>query len=193
MSGGVGLQALTKQIEGLADRTETVSVETVWTRIGKRSFGAVLLVPSLIALTPAGGIPSLPSILALIVLLISAQILFGREKLWLPGFLLRRSVSSDRLKKSLGYVHPVARWVDKAIRPRLTILTGNNFSYAIAIVCILLAFAVPPLEPFPFAGTPIWITFALFGLALVAQDGILVILAMLTSLSSFYVLWWLLF
>ena len=187
------LQALTEQIEGLADRKTTVSVEAVWNTIGKRSFGAVLLVPSLVALTPVGGIPVLPSILALIVLLISAQLLFGRENLWLPGFLLRRSVSSGRLKKSLGYARPVARWVDKAIRPSLTALTGKTFISAIAIICVLLTLAVPPLEPFPFAGTPIWIAFALFGLALIARDGFLVIIALLASLSAFVTFGWLLF
>ena len=193
MNGTVGLQGLTEQIEGLADRTPSVSVEDMWNCIGKRSFGAVLLIPSLVALTPVGGIPTVPSILALIVLLISGQIVFGRESLWLPGFVLRSSVSSDRLKQSLGYVHPVARWVDHVIRPRLPALASKGFAQAIAIVCGVLALAVPPLEPFPFAGTPIWIAFALFGLGLFAHDGILVIVAMLFSLASFLAFGWLLF
>lgn len=193
MSDTAGLHALTGQIEKLADNKTTVSVEAVWNQIGKRSFGAILLAPSLVALTPAGGIPTLPTILALIVLLISAQILFGRKQLWLPAFLLRRSVSSKRLKQSLGYVQPVTRRVDKAIQPRLMVLTSQNFGYVIAIICVLLALAIPPLEPFPFAGTPIWVAFALFGLALVAHDGVLVILGLLTSLASLFVLWWFLF
>src|SRR6218665_1239097 len=52
--------------------------------IGERSFGPLLLVPSLIALSPVGAIPGLPFFTSCVIILVSAQILWGHHHFWIP-------------------------------------------------------------------------------------------------------------
>ena len=68
---------------------------------GKRSVGPFLLVPALIEVSPIGGIPAVPTLLAIIIALSAAQILFGRDHVWLPGFLERRHVKGDKVVKPM--------------------------------------------------------------------------------------------
>lgn len=55
----------------------------------------------------------------------------------------------------------------------------------IALVCILIALTVPPLELVPFIDMPLWAALAAFALALVAHDGLLAIAAfILTAIGA---------
>ncbi len=49
--------------------------------------------------------------------------------------------------------------------------------YAIAILCIVIAATMPPLEVVPFAATSAGAALAVFGLALIANDGLVAVLA----------------
>lgn len=74
-------------------------------------------------------------------------------------------------------MRPVARFVDKLIKPRLSWLTKPPFVQLAAAVCILVALTVPPLEVVPFGGTVSWAAIAAFGLALISHDGLLTLIA----------------
>lgn len=145
--------------------------------------------PAIIEVSPIGGIPGLPTVLAIIVVLFAAQLLFSRKHFWLPEVISRRSVEGDRLKKALDFVRPVARWTDKVIRPRFAWATKEPFIHIVAGLCILLACTVTPLEAVPFASTAPFGTIGLFGLALIARDGLLVLLGFALSLGAFYVVY----
>ncbi|HEX3034413.1 MAG TPA: exopolysaccharide biosynthesis protein [Thermodesulfobacteriota bacterium] len=69
--------------------------------VGRRSFGPLLLVAGLVTLLPIiCDIPGVPTIMGIFVLLIAGQLLFRREHLWLPCWMLNRSVPRDKLRKS---------------------------------------------------------------------------------------------
>ena len=149
--------------------------------VGRRSFAPLLLTTSLIGFTPLGGIPGVPTTLAVVIGLIAVQIVVGFKSLWLPRFLLDRKVKGQKLQKAATSLQPVARVIDKAIRPRLTFLTERPASYVIALVCILIALSVPPLELVPFIDMPLWAALTAFCLALVANDGLLAIAAFILT------------
>ena len=50
-------------------------------QVGSRSFGTVLLVPAIIVLSPLSGIPGLPSVMAVFVVVLAGQMLEGRDHL----------------------------------------------------------------------------------------------------------------
>lgn len=185
-----------KNLEGVLDELKEanqpgrreVSIGDIRKAIGQRAYGPLLLVPGLIALTPLGGIPTVPTILAVIVLLIAGQMLIGRRRIWLPQVLLRRSVKRERLDKSLKKARPVARFVDRFLKPRLTSLTTGAFAYVIAACCVALALIMPPLEIVPFAVMAPAAAIAAFGLALTSHDGALAVLAFFFSGVAFYFL-----
>lgn len=155
-----------------------ISVRDLRDIVGTRSFAPFLLMVSLIGFTPIGGIPGVPTILATIVVLAASQLILGFNSLWLPTFVLDRMIDGQKLEKSAKSLRPFARMIDKVIRPRLTVLTNRPFLYVAALLCILIAVTVPPLELVPFVDLPLWAALVAFSLALAAHDGLLMIFAL---------------
>jgi hypothetical protein len=176
-------------IANLADEKDTVSIHDVREEIGARSFGPFLLVPALIEISPIGGIPGLPTVIAVIIGLFAVQIVFGRKHLWLPQFVERRTISSNKLGKAMNTLRPVARVTDRLFKPRLKWLTKPPWLQGMAALCIALCFTVPPLELIPFASTAPMGTIALFGLSLTVRDGLIAGIAALTSLGAIYLVY----
>ena len=154
-----------------------VTVDAMLDEIGHRSFGPLILFAGLATLSPIGDIPGIPSIIAVFVLLISGQMLAGRKYFWLPQWLLKRSISQKRFAKSLGWLERPAAWVDRLIRPRLAALTGVNGRRAIAAACLIIGLALPPMDFVPFSATGGGAALTAFGLAVIAHDGVLALLA----------------
>jgi len=114
----------------------------------------------------------------------AVQIVMGFENLWLPKFLLDRKVEGKRLVRGAKSLRLVARAIDTAIRPRLTFLTQRPTSYVIAVVCVMIALTVPPLELVPFVDIPLWAALVAFSLAPVAHDGLLAIAAFVLTITG---------
>lgn len=175
--------------ESGADRAETggtVTVDQVQEKVGRRSFGPLLLILGLIALTPIGGIPGVPTLFGLVVLLTAGQLLIGRRSFWLPAFITKRSIGAKRLKKAAKSAGPAARWVDTLLRPRLDMLTDDRGVYGIAVACVVLALTLPVLEVVPMAGFVPAAAITAFALALVARDGVLAIIGYAAAAVTLY-------
>ena len=164
------------EADGDGDR---ISLGAIVEAVGRRSFGPLLLLAGLVTLSPIGDIPGTPTIMAVLVLLIAGQLLFRRKHFWLPRWLLARSVAQSKLRKAIGWLRKPARFTDRALRPRLGLFTQNGAIYAIAIVCIVIAFAMPAMEVVPFSATGAGAALTAFGLALIAEDGLLALIAFL--------------
>lgn len=167
---------------------QTVSLEEIREVVGHRAFGPFLLVVGLLALTPIGVIPGVPTTLAVIVVLMGVQMLLGLRGLWLPGFVLHRSVAQDKLAKSVRFLRPVARATDKVFRPRLTIFTDQVALHVMAATCVLLGLIIPPLEFVPFAVTIPALALILLGLGLITRDGLLALAGFAVSGLGFYLI-----
>lgn len=179
------LEKVIDEVIGLGNGKSEVSVGDIQGAIGQRSFGPFLFIPAIIEISPVGGIPGLPTLLAVIIALFALQLLFGRRHLWMPGFIADRSVKSERLEKGLNKVRPVVRWLDKVSRQRLPWATSNAFLRVIAVLCVLLACSVPPLELLPFASTAPFSAICLFGLGITTRDGAAIVLGLLVTVGAF--------
>jgi hypothetical protein len=185
-----------KDLEGLLNELnqvaltagDKVSVREVYCAVGERSFGPLLLVAGLLGMTPVSAIPGAPTALALVTLLIAGQLLFGRRTLWLPQRLLNLSVPSARLTATVKVARRPARFVDRVVRPRLTVLTGGVADRIVAAACVLVALAVPPLELLPLVAFVPATAIAAFGLGLVARDGLLILLAFAASAGTLFLI-----
>ncbi|MBM9595919.1 exopolysaccharide biosynthesis protein [Roseitranquillus sediminis] len=170
------VESILDELKGTAKEGDRISVGESVEALGHRGYGPLLFVPALIEISPIGGIPGVPTILALIILLFAVQIAWGRDHMWLPGFLERRSVSTDRMKGAVDKSRPVGRWLDRWFHGRLPRLTGKPARRIAACVVILLCLSVPPLELIPFASTAPMAAIAAFGLAITLRDGLLMML-----------------
>jgi hypothetical protein len=170
------LEELLEQIEKAKKEGDPVSLESIVNAVGRRSFGPLLLMAGVILASPLSGIPGMPTAMSLLVLLIAVQMLCGREGFWLPRWLLNRSVQRGKVEKALGWLRPPARFIDRWLRPRLTALVQRAGAYVVAGVCILIAAGMPAMELVPFSATVAGVALAVFGLALVARDGVLALI-----------------
>lgn len=168
-------------LEELADKQEKVSLGDAVEAFGNRSYGPFLLVPALIEMSPIGGIPGLPTVLAAIIILFAVQMVWGRKHIWLPGFLANRSITAEKVKKATDKLRGTARFFDRWFHGRLPALTTGPFVRVAAVGSILLALTVPPLELLPFASTAPMAAIAAFGLALLVRDGVLMIVAIVLA------------
>lgn len=171
-------------IEDLGESREQVCFGDALDEFGRRSFGPILLLLPLIELSPIGGIPGVPTFLALVIVLIAGQLLFGREHVWLPQFIERRAIGGDRLARAAHRLDGAAETVDHWFKGRLEALTRGVWQRAAALVVIALCCTVPPLELIPFASSAPMIAIAAFGLALMVRDGLLMLIAFALSLGA---------
>ena len=158
-------------------RGETASVGELADSLGHRSYAPFLIVPALVDISPVGAVPGLPTVLAAVIFLAAAQIILGREHLWLPGFVERRTLRADRLRRAIGKMRPAANWMDRTFHRRLPGLTKGPFIRGAGLACMMMTLLVPPLELLPLATTAPMAAIAMFGLALLVRDGALMIAA----------------
>jgi hypothetical protein len=171
------LNDILDRLAELAENENEVSLGKVVEALGNRSHAPFLMIPALIDISPVGGIPGLPTILGVIIVITAAQMLFGRKHLWLPRFLANRSLSSEKTCNTTKKLRDLARFLDRWFHGRLPKLTEGPFVRIAAGFCILLALTVPPLELLPFATTAPMAAIAAFGLALLVRDGLLMVIA----------------
>jgi hypothetical protein len=185
------VRGILDRLEELAedgDAQEEVSAGEIVDAFGTRTYGPFLLVPALLGISPIGGIPAVPTFLAAIVLLFAVQIVFGRQHLWLPGIIKDRGVDREKLGKAADKLAGVAKVMDKVFRGRLESLAGRTASRIAATVVVLLCLAIPPLELLPFAVVVPMAVVAAFGVAMIARDGLLMLVAFAGSAAAFYLL-----
>lgn len=173
-------------IDDIADagNEDTVSVGDIFHSIGSRSFGGLLLVPSLLTTSPLSGIPGVPSMSGILIMLICVQFVMGRKHIWLPAWILRQHVSRARLQSAIGAVRPVVKAVDRVIYPRLGFLINRWTFGAIALICAALAATMPPLEMLPLTSTTTAFIIALFAIAVIAGDGLVATIAFLCTIAA---------
>ncbi len=155
--------------------TTKVRVADVLDDFGARSFGPFIMIPAVLEITPVGGIPGVPTVLALFIALIAVQLLIGRDHVWMPQFVQRRAVGSKKLHKAVGKLKGMANFLDRHSKGRLEGLTKGTAIKLVAAVIIALCCTVPPLEFLPFASTIPMLAIAVLGLALTVRDGALLL------------------
>lgn len=177
------------ELDRAAEGVVRVSIGDVVERLGDRGFGPFLLIPALIEVSPIGGIPGLPTLLAIIIAIVAVQMLIGRDHLWLPQFIQKRSVRAGRLEKAVERLRPLQRWLDRWFHGRLSLLVRGPFRTLAAAIVVLACLTVPFLEVFPFASTIPMAVIIAFGLAITVRDGALMAFAFAGVVGGAYALW----
>ena len=152
--------------------------------VGSRSFGPMLLISGLIVLAPViGDIPGVPTMIGMFLVLVMGQFLLGRKHVWLPNLLLDRSVAEHKLHKAVGWMKKPAGFIDRLMKPRLVFMVGGAMSRIIALLCLGIALIMPSMELVPFSANLAGTARTAFGLALIARDGVLALIALAFSPS----------
>ena len=151
---------------------ERLSVEAIFANLGDRSFGLLIFLlglPNCVPMTPP-----VPSVSAVLLLSVAAQIAYGRPTPWAPRILLTRSVARSDVRRAADKVTPWLAWLEKWTRPRLQ-WTGKRLGgLLIALLIVMLSLGVLTCAPV-IGQIPFGLGICLLGLGLVEEDGALLI------------------
>lgn len=176
-------------VEEAAADEERVSIADIMAGIGDGAFAPMLLLPALIMLSPATAIFGVASFCGLLIVLIATQMLLGRERLWLPAFVLDRTISRSRLNGIVEWVSKPARFVDRLAQKRLSFLVEPPLTRVWALLCLLLALIAPVFELVPMSATIIGAAISLFALALVSRDGLFALIGLAVLGGAAWLVW----
>lgn len=183
------IEQLLDRIRSSTEGKDRVSVGDILEAVGKRSFGPVVLVAGLITIAPLiGDIPGIPTLLGMVVLLTLGQLMFRRHHIWLPNWITARNIQRDKLTKGLDWLHKPARILDKLTRPRLVFLVEGPGLYVMAALCIAVALAMPAMEIIPFSANGGGAALMAFGLAIIASDGVVALIATIVTAVTGWVI-----
>lgn len=179
------LEEMLDRMEEGARGLKRVSFGAVVEATGQRSFAPLLLLVGLVAASPISAIPGVPTTVAILVFLIAVQMILRRRHFWLPRWLLERTVSRNHFDKALEFCRKPARFIDAhLLHHRLTLLTRNKGAMTTAIVCLAVSFVMPPMELVPFSTHIAGLALCSFALALLAGDGLLMLVALATTATA---------
>jgi hypothetical protein len=184
MPAAQNLHELLEQISAVAGERERIALGDIVRQLGRRSFAPLLLLAGLIAFSPLSGIPGVPTLVAVMVGLTAVQLLWHRDSFWLPGWLMRRSISQPHFEKALRFVRRPALWLDRWLHPRWTALTGRAATRVVAAICLLVAATMPVMELVPFAATTTGAAITAFAIALITRDGVVELVAVLITVAT---------
>jgi hypothetical protein len=166
---------LSDALRELADAPSPVlTLGEAFDAVGERSFGALIVVLALVNLV-AGVIPGVSTVLGVPLVLLSLQLVAGRPRPWLPRRLRTIRLQRSALRRKIERFGPALGRLERALRPRLHVLTGPWAERIIGVVC--LGLSVFLCLPVPFGNLLPSITLALFGFALLERDGLVALLA----------------
>lgn len=155
-----------------------------------RSFGPLLILVAVLALSPIGMIPGMSILTGSVIILLAAQILFFRSSPWLPAFFLNYSISSQKVDKSIQKIRPWVRWTNTLVTSRWPFFTYPPFLQIVAVICILLALTFYPLALVPFGVAAPASAILLFSIGLTARDGVLILLGLSATVGTAALMFW---
>lgn len=165
------------------DGPDRLSFSELAARLHSRAWGGLLFIFAAINVLPLP--PGTSSFFALPLLIVSAQLVFGRATPWFPARLDRRGVTKQELKKLVDKMQWLEVRVERLFKPRIPALTGPMAARLIGLVCFLLALAAAiPIPLFHMAPAA---AILLFGLALIYRDGALVIVGAFATVGAIVV------
>jgi hypothetical protein len=150
--------------------------------MGPRGFGFVyILFGILAAALPTG----LCSVMAVPILLFSAQQALGRHRPTMPKRFDGKQFSADTVQAGIQSKEKWLLRLERFAKPRWHILTGTAVNRIAAVCCFILASVI--LLPGPFTNVPPGIAIALFGFAMVERDGLLMLIAFIAGIIGFII------
>ena len=128
---------VTRLLRRLADDggDQGLTLREIRDRMDERAYGLLILLLSIPCLVP--GLYGVPQVVGVIIILIAAQLLVGREEPWLPRWMLDLRAKGSWLKAMADFAESKLAWVDRLSRPRLSRFATGAGEKLAAIFMIL--------------------------------------------------------
>src|SRR5215475_6510044 len=161
-----------------------ISLGALRDALGDRGFGVLLFIFALPNLIPVN-IPLLSAVLGAPLVLLAAQLTYGRHNPWFPHWLARQSVSRQNFEAVVLRALPYLERAEELLRPRLTVLLSWAGERLIGLA--LLVLTVVLALPIAFGNWLPAFAICIIGLAMVEKDGLAVLAGFVVGAFSLVV------
>lgn len=174
------------------DATGTVRFGVIVETLGARGYGPLLFILAAMMLLPIAAIPFVPAAIGVAVAAVGVQLMRGGQGVWLPGRLRRIEVPRDKLGASLDRIDAGLDRLRPFLAARMTRLVDRYTAQAAigAVLCVI-GIVVAVLGVTPFLPLVLSLPVLFFGIALMARDGLFVVLGFAWLLPATGLCWWL--
>jgi hypothetical protein len=151
--------------------------------LSHRAFGGFMLAMALPTLLP------LPIGMAIVfdlpLVILSVQLMLGRQSVWLPRGLLKGSVKRDQAARMLDKLIPRMRKLEGFLRPRMLWMTSAFGERLIGTLCVALCVVL--MTPIPLLGWFPAIALCVISLGLAERDGMMLLAGFGLSVATVFV------
>ncbi|SFK24217.1 exopolysaccharide biosynthesis protein [Falsiroseomonas stagni] len=131
--------------------TDTLTLGDLAAALGQRGFGVLIVIFALPNLLPFY-LPGLSTAAGLPMMLVAAQLAAGRPRPALPGFVARRQLRRDTLRRITARAMPWLLRVERMVRPRPSALTSATGERLVGLWVMMLGLVV--ILPTPLTNGP---------------------------------------
>jgi hypothetical protein len=146
-----------------------VSLGEIANSLGERSIGAWLLVLALPMVLPVQ-VPGISMLFGVPLMILSAQLMLGYRRAWIPGSLARRSIARADYAAMVERMLPTLRRCERMVRPRAAWLASDWAKRPIGLICFALATII--VLPVPLGHVAPGTAICLLALGLMEHDGV---------------------
>ena len=137
-----------------------------------RAYGPLIVVFAAPNMLPVA-LPGISAVLGAPLILLTAQLMLGRDRPWLPGFLRRRSLARASFEGLVARIVPRIRRIEQMVSPRLLLMTGMLGKRVIGALGLVLALII--MLPVPFGNAVPGLALVVMSVGLLGRDGLAVL------------------
>ncbi len=153
--------------------------------LGERAFGALMFIFAVPNIIPTP--PGTSAVLGLPLVILTFQLMIGRQTLWLPQTIRKRTIDGALVATFVRRSMPVLVRFEKVLRPRFSLVVASDVAErVIGLVAFLLAVVL--FLPIPLANIVPAAAIAVMALGLAERDGLAVLLGYVLGAGTVLVL-----
>lgn len=161
--------------------SDEIRLRDLLNELGDRAFGPTLLICALPEALPLP-IAGISALVAMPLMLVSAQLVVGFRQPWLPDPLLDQPFKREHCEQVFGAAIPFLEKLERFVEPRWSGFTTPEAERAVGVMVLFLSFIIA--LPIPFGNMLPAIVIVLICLGLIEKDGLVIaISAMITGVT----------
>lgn len=163
------------------DTGQDTTIGTLVDSLGERAFGALMFIFAVPNIIPTP--PGTSAILGLPLVILTYQVMIGRQSLWLPAVVRQRRISREIIASFVNKVTPLMARLERILKPRLGFLASTDLAERV-IGLVTFPLALVLFLPIPFGNILPAAAVACVALGLAERDGLAVAVGYALSLAS---------
>lgn len=142
--------------------------------LGDRAFGPTLLICALPEALPLP-IAGISTLVAMPLMLVSAQLALGFQQPWLPAPLLNQPFKREHCEQVISAAIPFLEKLEHFVEPRWPLFTSSVAERGVGVMLLFLSFIIA--LPIPFGNMLPAIVIVLICLGLIEKDGLIIVVS----------------